>query len=206
MIYYAPVAQWIEQETSKLLAVGSIPTRGTKHDRYELKRTTVLFLLYLSLMEYDFFIAGRWRNKDNIAPVLEIVRNAGRTAYCFIENEYPGEKVELKLNSDPEIFMAQMENLSQEDPFVRQIFEVDIDAERKSKNFLLVLPAGIAGHIEAGAAYGMGKKCYAVGELEKTETLYCIFEKIFKDTHELQSWLKESNPIGDSLVHKKVSN
>lgn len=26
---YAPVAQWIEQETSKLLAVGSIPTRGT---------------------------------------------------------------------------------------------------------------------------------------------------------------------------------
>lgn len=25
----APVAQWIEQETSKLLAVGSIPTRGT---------------------------------------------------------------------------------------------------------------------------------------------------------------------------------
>lgn len=27
--YNAPVAQWIEQETSKLLAVGSIPTRGT---------------------------------------------------------------------------------------------------------------------------------------------------------------------------------
>ena len=27
---YAPVAQWIEQKTSKLMAVGSIPTRGTK--------------------------------------------------------------------------------------------------------------------------------------------------------------------------------
>ena len=26
---FAPVAQWIEQETSKLWAVGSIPTRGT---------------------------------------------------------------------------------------------------------------------------------------------------------------------------------
>lgn len=26
---YAPVAQWIEQKTSKLLAVGSNPTRGT---------------------------------------------------------------------------------------------------------------------------------------------------------------------------------
>jgi hypothetical protein len=29
IIKNAPVAQWIEQETSKLLAVGSIPTRGT---------------------------------------------------------------------------------------------------------------------------------------------------------------------------------
>ena len=27
-VNHAPVAQWIEQETSKLLAVGSIPTRG----------------------------------------------------------------------------------------------------------------------------------------------------------------------------------
>ena len=39
---YAPVAQWIEQETSKLLAVGSIPTRGTnKID----KHVVYLFLL-----------------------------------------------------------------------------------------------------------------------------------------------------------------
>ena len=32
MFLYAPVAQWIEQETSKLLAVGSIPTRGTRFE------------------------------------------------------------------------------------------------------------------------------------------------------------------------------
>lgn len=32
LISNAPVAQWIEQETSKLLAVGSIPTRGTKFE------------------------------------------------------------------------------------------------------------------------------------------------------------------------------
>lgn len=31
---YALVAQWIEQETSKLLVVGSIPTQGTKLIRY----------------------------------------------------------------------------------------------------------------------------------------------------------------------------
>lgn len=38
---YAPVAQWIEQETSKLLAVGSIPTRGTILDSEPLRRLFV---------------------------------------------------------------------------------------------------------------------------------------------------------------------
>jgi hypothetical protein len=140
----------------------------------------------------DFFIAGRWRNKDNIKPVLDAVRASGKTAYCFIENEYPGEAVEFKMNGDPEIFMKQSEELSQDDPFIRKIFEIDIAAEREADNFLLVLPAGIAGHIEAGAAYGMGKKCYAIGKLEKTETLYCIFDEIFPDTESLQAWLNSS--------------
>ena len=153
-------------------------------------RTFVLILLSLSSMEYDFFIAGRWRNRDNILPVLNLVREAGKTAYCFLENEYSGEKVEFKLDDDPEVFMAKMENLPQDDPLVKHIFEIDIEAERNSKNFLLVLPAGIAGHVEAGAAYGMGKKCYAIGELEKTETLYCIFDRIFKDSVELKTWLE----------------
>jgi hypothetical protein len=141
----------------------------------------------------EFFIAGRWRNKDNIKPVLDAVRAAGHTAYCFIENEYEGEKVEFKTDGDPDLFMKQSEELSQDDPLIRKIFEIDIAAERDAEKFLLVLPAGIAGHIEAGAAYGMGKKCYAVGELEKTETLYCIFDKIFPDISALQEWL-QTNP------------
>ena len=38
-----------------------------------------------------------------------------------------------------------------------------------------------AAHIEAGVAYGMGKKCYAIGEYEATDSLYNIFEEIFSD-------------------------
>lgn len=143
-------------------------------------------------MQYDFFIAGRWRNKDTIIPVLEAVREAGKTAYCFIENEFSGEKIEFPVDGDAESFMAAFENLDQNDPFVRKIFNTDIAAERQSKNFLLVLPAGIAGHIEAGAAYGMGKPCYAIGVPEKTETLYCIFDTIFPDLASLKAWLEKS--------------
>lgn len=139
--------------------------------------------------KYSFFIAGRWRNKDNVKAALETVRASGKTAYCFIENSYEGEAVEFKMDGDPDIFMKQSEELDQDDPFIRKIFDADISAERESENFLLVLPAGIAGHVEAGAAYGMGKKCYALGKLEKTETLYCIFEEIFPDLKSLEKWL-----------------
>jgi hypothetical protein len=142
---------------------------------------------------YDFCIAGRWRNKDNIRPVLEAVRASGKTAYCFIENSYEGEALTFNENSqeDIEATMQESEAMAQDDPMIRKIFEVDMAAERASDAFLLVLPAGTAAHIEAGAAYGMGKKCYAIGKSEKTETLYCIFDKIFPDIAALQTWLKE---------------
>lgn len=146
------------------------------------------------MSKYDFFIAGRWRNKDNIRPVLDAVRASGKTAYCFIENAYEGEKLSFNADSqeDIETTMQASEVMPQDDPMIRKIFENDINGERDSANFLLVFPAGIAGHIEAGVAYGMGKKCYAIGKPEKTETLYCVFDKIFPSIESLQDWLKNS--------------
>jgi len=141
-------------------------------------------------MTHDFYIAGRWRNRDNIKPVVDAVRGSGKTAYCFIENDYTGEAVEFKMDGDPNVFMKQSEELPQDDPLIRKIFDTDMAAERQAENFLLVLPAGIAGHIEAGVAYGLGKKCYAIGKPEKTETLYCVFERIFPDVASLQKWLQ----------------
>ncbi len=58
------------------------------------------------------------------------------------------------------------------------------------KSVELVLPAGKAAHIEAGIAYGLGKKCYAIGEYEATDTLYNIFENIFNNKEELEEFLK----------------
>ena len=138
----------------------------------------------------DFFIAGRWRNRDNIQVVLDAVRSSGYSAYCFIENAYKAEDFEVGAKGvDPDEFMTKTEALPQDDPLMRMIFEVDMAAEREADSFLLVLPAGIAAHIESGVAYGLGKKCYAVGEFEKTESLYCIFDKVFPNIGSLQEWL-----------------
>ncbi|EDK72651.1 hypothetical protein TM7_0185 [candidate division TM7 genomosp. GTL1] len=142
------------------------------------------------MAQYDFMIAGRWRNKEAVQEVLDAVRAAGKTAYCFLENAYKGDKVEFHRNDDIEATMQSMEALNQDDPFVRRVFETDIQAERDAESLVLVLPAGISGHIEAGIAYGLGKPCYAVGPLEKTETLYCVFDKIFPTPSEFIKYVE----------------
>lgn len=141
------------------------------------------------MAKYDFFIAGRWRNYPEVKKVLDTIRSLNKTAYCFIENLYEGSKIEFKQDTDIEEIMQRLEALPREDEFIKNIFENDMQAQRDSDNFLLVLPAGISGHVEAGAAYGMGKQCYAIGIPEKTETLYCIFEEIFPDLESLKNWL-----------------
>ena len=53
--------------------------------------------------------------------------------------------------------------------------------------------AGKSGHIEAGIAYGMGKKCYAIGEFDATDSLYNIFEQIFENEEDLEKFLMTYN-------------
>ena len=83
------------------------------------------------------------------------------------------------------------ESLGLKSETVLRIFNEDMEAEKNSENFLLVLPAGKSGHIEAGVAYGMGKKCYAIGEFDATDSLYNIFEEIFSSKEELKSFLEQ---------------
>ena len=67
--------------------------------------------------------------------------------------------------------MQVFENLGLKSDIVLNIFNQDLENEKASKNLLLVLPAGKSGHIEAGIAYGMGKKCYAIGKFDTTDSL-----------------------------------
>ena len=139
--------------------------------------------------KYEFFIAGKTRNKDNILKICDVFDKYNISYYCFLKNDGTmnsyGEE-----NQTEEEKMAIFENLDLKSDIVLKIFNDDLECEKASKNFLLVLPAGKSGHIEAGIAYGMGKKCYAIGEYDATDSLYNIFETIFKDESELESFLK----------------
>ncbi len=139
---------------------------------------------------YEFFIAGRTRNKEKILEICSIFDSLKISYYCFLKNETSHAEAGLDINENPEELMNKFENLKLESDTVQTIFKHDMEAEKNSKNFLLVLPAGKSAHIEAGVAYGLGKKCYAIGEYEQTDSLYLIFDKIFKNETELVDFLR----------------
>ena len=138
--------------------------------------------------KYEFFIAGRQRNKDNILKICDLFDKYNISYYCFLKNEETwgyGNK-----NQTPEERQQEFESLGLKSDIVLNLFKADLEGEKNSNNLLLVLPAGKAAHIESGIAYGLGKKCYAIGEYEATDTLYNIFETIFENESQLEEFLK----------------
>lgn len=136
-------------------------------------------------MKYDYFIGGRWRNHEEIQKILNALRAAGKKAYCFLDNSYFGDGIDLDANNrkNVENFMAELEATPdwRTNPTFRQIFENDMNGIRDAKETIIVFPAGLSAHMELGAAYGMGKKCYGIGPIEKHETLYLMMNKMYKD-------------------------
>lgn len=141
--------------------------------------------------KYEFFIAGRARNKENILKICNLFDKYNISYYCFLKNEKDWGYGNP--NQTPEENQREFESLGLKSEVVLNLFNNDLNGEKLSKNFLLVLPAGKAAHIEAGIAYGLGKKCYAIGEYETTDTLYNIFETIFANETELENFLKTYN-------------
>ena len=145
--------------------------------------------------EYEFFIAGRTRNKENILRICNIFDELNISYYCFLKNEKSFEQAGLDLNRNINEVQDKFENLELNSDEVGSIFKADMEGEKNSKNLLLVLPAGKSAHIEAGVAYGLGKKCYAIGEYDVTDSLYLIFDRIFKDENELKEFLDEMKSL-----------
>lgn len=141
-------------------------------------------------MKYEFFIAGSTRNRENILKICDLFDKYGISYYCFLKND---KSYNSYGNNDQNEFekMEVFESLSLKSDIVFNIYKEDLESEKLSRNFLLVLPAGKSGHIEAGIAYGMGKNCYAVGEYEVTDSLYNIFEEIFEHNNQLEKFLEE---------------
>lgn len=141
-------------------------------------------------MKYDYFVAGRYRNKENVLNLVKRIREKGKTVYCFIESA-ASQKHVGQIDSDGESAMKQFEKTPDwwNSDKVCEVFETDLKAQKDSANFILLLPAGKSVHIEAGIAYGLGKKCILLGKQEVAESLYLIFEEHYDTVDEFISTL-----------------
>ncbi len=133
----------------------------------------------------DFFVAGSWRNRDAIEEVLVALDEIGASHYSFVRVGYSEGAAALASPGGADL--AALNSTA-----VREVFEQDLEALHAADRFLLVLPAGQAAHMEAGIAYGLSKPCYAVGPVERSETLYRIFDDMFSGVHDLERWLAET--------------
>ena len=93
-------------------------------------------------------------------------------------------------NQTPEEKQKEFESLNLKSDIVLNLFHNDLEGKEDSRNLLLVLLVGKAAHIESSIAYGLGKKCYAIGEYEAMDTLYNIFEENFNNEGKLEDFLK----------------
>jgi hypothetical protein len=134
--------------------------------------------------KYDFFIAARYRNKDNALRLANLIREKGYQPYCFVESNASTSHVG-SLDCNGEEAMTAFEAIKdwQNDPRVKDIFKTDMDALRVSETHILLLPAGKSAHMETGVSYGLGKKMICIGEQKETESLYIMFDE-FHDTIE----------------------
>lgn len=143
-------------------------------------------------MKYEYFIASRWRNRDSVLELTEKIRSKGKSVYCFIEGDGPKYQLkDLENQHEPEAFMQKFESIPdwKNDRAVKEIFDVDMNSLKTSEALILLLPCGKSAHIEAGVAYGMGKKCIVIGEQKETESLYLIFNEFYNSIDDFVSSL-----------------
>ncbi|MDO8269475.1 MAG: hypothetical protein Q7T54_02285 [Candidatus Levybacteria bacterium] len=138
-------------------------------------------------MKYQYFIASRWRNKFEVLRLTKLLREKGKSVYCFIEGD--GSNYELKDLEEkysPEEFMKYFERIPDwpHNNAIKEIFDVDMNALKDSETVILLLPAGKSAHIEAGVSYGMGKKTILIGEQKEAEPLYMIFDEMYLTAEE----------------------
>lgn len=71
-----------------------------------------------------------------------------------------------------------------EDAYCKEVFEQDLKGLKDNDALLLILQAGKSAHMEAGIAYGLGKKCILVGAVEETESFYLAFDEWYPSIEE----------------------
>ena len=130
-------------------------------------------------------VIGRVRNSENITRLVEGIEAKGFSCYNFLSKPATPDTPDLPWEEQMEVLESHPDFWN--DPVHRDHFETDMAGLKNADTIVLLLPAGLAAHMEAGASYGLGKKMVLIGEVEKPETLYLMFNERYAD---IETFLK----------------
>jgi nucleoside 2-deoxyribosyltransferase len=123
----------------------------------------------------DYTILSKFRNKERTEYLVAELAKRGKTCYnhCAIPAD-PNNP-----DADPEEQLRSFEAVKDfyNDDHFKYVFEEDLKGLKNADKVIVLLPAGNSVHIEAGIAYGLGKPLVLIGEAEKPDTLYLIFQE-----------------------------
>ena len=130
-------------------------------------------------MKTDFTVIGKVKNSENINRLVAGIREKGHSCYNFLDKDTVPEAAHLSRQEQMEILESHPDFWN--DPVHKHHFEVDLEGLKNADTVVFLMPGGNASHIEAGIAFGLGKKLILIGEVEKPETLYLMFAERYKD-------------------------
>jgi len=130
-------------------------------------------------MKTDYTVIGRVRNAENILRLVEGIESKGYSCYNFLQKPAVSDQAELSWQEQMNILESHEDFWH--DPVHRHHFEEDLAGLKGANTVVLLLPAGMAAHMEAGVSFGLGKKLVLIGEVEKPETLYLMFDERYPD-------------------------
>ena len=130
-------------------------------------------------MKTDFMVIGRVRNHENISRLVGRIKSKNYTCYEFLSKPAMPDMSHKSWDEQ----MDALESTSDfwTDQNYSDHFQRDMTGLKNANTIVMLLTAGLAAHMEAGAAYGLGKKLILIGEPEKAETLYLMFSERYPD-------------------------
>ncbi len=130
-------------------------------------------------MKTDYMVIGKTRNAENMLRLAKGIEEKGFTCYHCLHKPTVPEAKHLSRKEQMDILESHPDFWN--DPNHKYHYETDMKALRNAETIVMLLPAGMATHIEAGVAYGLNKKLILIGQVEKPETLYLIFNERYPD-------------------------
>lgn len=126
----------------------------------------------------DYTIISKFRNKEKVEYLIEKLKEKDKTCYNFCKK--PADK--NNPDAHPEEQMKIFESVGDffNDEYYKEVFREDLEGLKSANKVIVLLPAGNSVHIEAGITFGLGKPLILIGEPEKPESLYLIFQERYK--------------------------